>query len=438
MNIGVVLVIEGGSALPFQQVSALLAERVPLVPRLRQRLQRTPPGCGRSLWVDAADFELDHHLEQLAVAQLDAPSGAAGRPDENAPPASLLSAAVTFVCTPLPRDRPLWAARWVTGPGDGDAALVLSAHHCLADGLGGLAVLAALCDEGSDAEGAVAPPAAPARPFPSPPPRSREVAIEAWQARLKAVRRMPSRMADSAVGVRELLGARRRPQLAERTSLNRPTGPGRRLTTVATPLAGLVEVAHARGCTVNDLVLCSVAGAVGALFRARAERVSELVASVPVSGRRYASADRLGNQTGVMALPVPLLPDPDERLSRIMVLTSDRKGPMRGASSGPLGVAFRALAHLGAFQLFIDHQRLIHTFVTNVRGPAVPWHVAGHRVTSVVPLAITPGNVGVSFDILSYAGQLVVTLVADPAVVPDQDLLTAALADELAHLTVSS
>jgi hypothetical protein len=111
---------------------------------------------------------------------------------------------------------------------------------------------------------------------------------------------------------------------------------------------------------------------------------------------------------------------------------------MRGASSGPLGVAFRALAHLGAFQLFIDHQRLIHTFVTNVRGPAVPWHVAGHRVTSVVPLAITPGNVGVSFDILSYAGQLVVTLVADPAVVPDQDLLTAALADELAHLTVSS
>ena len=42
----------------------------------------------------------------------------------------------------------------------------------------------------------------------------------------------------------------------------------------------------------------------------------------------------------------------------------------------------------------------------------------------MIPVAVTPGNVGVCFDILSYAGDLVVTVVADPDVVAEQDLLT--------------
>jgi hypothetical protein len=40
----------------------------------------------------------------------------------------------------------------------------------------------------------------------------------------------------------------------------------------------------------------------------------------------------------------------------------------------------------------------------------------------------------VCFDILSYAGGLVVTVVADLAIVPEQDLLTSVLAEELARL----
>jgi len=40
----------------------------------------------------------------------------------------------------------------------------------------------------------------------------------------------------------------------------------------------------------------------------------------------------------------------------------------------------------------------------------------------------------VCFDILSYSGRLVVTVVADPNIVPEQDLLTNLLAEELAQL----
>jgi WS/DGAT/MGAT family acyltransferase len=336
-----------------------------------------------------------------------------------------LDVAARFACTPLPRDRPLWAARWVTGLPDGAAALVLVVHHCIADGLGGLAVLAALADGGRDL---------PADDFPREPPTMRDLFTEAWRQRARGLRRTGMRLRRSSAGLRELFGERHRPRLVARTSLNRPTGPSRRLTTVSLPLSPLAETAHTRGCTVNDVLLTAVAGAMGEVLRARGELVTEIVASVPISSRRATTVERLGNETGVLPLTLPLVTDTSERLRRIALVTKARRTASRGSSAGPLGLAFRSLAAVGAFKAMIEHQRLVHTFVTNVRGPAEALSLAGHRVTSVVPIAITPGNVGVSFDILSYAGTLVLTVVADPGVVPEQDALTAAIERELASL----
>jgi hypothetical protein len=45
----------------------------------------------------------------------------------------------------------------------------------------------------------------------------------------------------------------------------------------------------------------------------------------------------------------------------------------------------RAWGALGAFKLFIDHQRLVHTFVTNVCGPEAVVHVAGHPIVAMIP-----------------------------------------------------
>ena len=73
----------------------------------------------------------------------------------------------------------------------------------------------------------------------------------------------------------------------------------------------------------------------------------------------------------------------------------------------------------------------MNTFVTNVRGPEETVEIAGHRVLAVIPVALVTGNVGVAFDVLSYADRLVVTVVADPGLVPDQDELTRGLATEL-------
>ena len=58
----------------------------------------------------------------------------------------VMEAAARLVCTPLPKDRPLWTLRWVEGLPDGRIAVVLVVHHVPADGMGGLAVLASLAD----------------------------------------------------------------------------------------------------------------------------------------------------------------------------------------------------------------------------------------------------------------------------------------------------
>ena len=67
MNIAAVLVVEGGEALSLAEVRATLAVRLPRVRRLRQRIVPAALGCGRPVWVDAADFDLSRHLAEVAL-----------------------------------------------------------------------------------------------------------------------------------------------------------------------------------------------------------------------------------------------------------------------------------------------------------------------------------------------------------------------------------
>ncbi len=62
----------------------------------------------------------------------------------------------------------------------------------------------------------------------------------------------------------------------------------------------------------------------------------------------------------------------------------------------------------------------------------------GHRISAVVPAAVNPGNIGVSFDVLSYAGVLSVTAVADPDIVMELDPLTEALSTAFRRLIDAS
>jgi WS/DGAT/MGAT family acyltransferase len=410
---GVILLLDQDGDLDLAQARQLIAERVPAVPRLRQRLIRPSFGCGGPIWVDDPHFDIRRHVRAVACR---APG------DESA----LLEAAMAVIAAPLPRTAPLWSAVLITGLADGSIALVLVLHHALADGVGGLAVLANLID---------APAHSPAGSFPRPAPAMASLARDAFGSRLQSMRHS----ARSWQLLRASMGASGglRPPRAAPCSLNQPTGPRRHLSVVRVDLAALRAAAHRHGVTVNDALLVAVAGALHQVLQARGEHVGTLVVTVPVSGRRPGSGPALGNMVSPMLVAVPATGDPGERMERVAAQVRAHKA----AAAGPppiavLGWLFRPLAALGGYHWYMNHQRRFHTLVSHVRGPAEPVTFGGSTITSAIPAGVAEGgNITVYFEVLSYAGTLTLTLtltaITDPGHFPDPSTLTGALRDEL-------
>jgi WS/DGAT/MGAT family acyltransferase len=410
-QVGAILRFAPGAHLSAGAVRDALADRIRGIPRLRQQLVSTPPGCGRPVWVDDPGCDITRHVHAVRCP----PPG-----DEEA----LLRVAADVVTRRLPPDQPLWSATLVTHLAADACALIVVFHHVLADGMGGLAVLANLVD-GVDSP----------RPtdFPRPKPSWRRLAGDAAVGRLRALTRLagvPARLRDALAELRP--GATPR---APRCSLNRPVGTRRRFGIVRADLAEVRSVGHDHGATVNDVVLAAVGGALSSRLAHRGEHVDHVVVSAPISGRTQATAAQLGNQVGVIPVTLRTSGRPLDRLGAIGDATRAHKTGTRGASAALLAPVFRALAMLGALRWLIERQHLVTTFVTNLRGPDAPVSFLGATIAEVVPLNMVTGNVTVAFAVLSYAGTLTVTVTVDADAVPDSGLLVDALRAELDALT---
>ena len=414
---GAVLVLDTGPDFSVPAARRLLGERVRAIPRLRQRLLAAPPGCGTPFWADDPGFDPCAHIRQVSCP----PPG-----DERA----LLDVAAAQLERRMPRRRPLWSAVFVTGLAGGGTGLIVIMDHVLADGVAGLAVLAGLADQFA---GSLADPDAD---FPRPAPRARALAADAWARRLRHVARPAVSLRRLRQGLAELGGAR--PPRALPTSLNKPAGPRRRLDVVTADLAAVRELGHAHGGTVNDVVLAAAAGALRTLLAARGEDLPRVTVSVPVSARQAVTGGQLGNQVGVMPVTVPADGDLGTRVSRAAAITRDRKFQGRGTSAALLASAFLLLARARMLRWFLDRQHIIHTLVTNLRGPGERLTIAGAPVRALIVIPAIAGNVTVTFGVLSYAGTLRITVLSDPAGMPDAPALADALHDELDGIGVCS
>ncbi len=412
MQVGAVLVLDAAT-LDIGQTKAAIAERISVIPRLRKLLVHTPPGCGRPVWIDDADFELDNHVDFLVCPT---PGGEA----------ELLAVAATAIGTRLPPGRPLWRMVIVSGLNGPRVALVVAFHHVLADGIGGLAVLANLVDGASTGHAA---------DFPRPAPSAATLAADSARARLCSFARLPSTAGRLGATFRQIRSASK--GRAERCSLNSPTGARRRFRVARVDLDAIHRAAHANCTTINDVVLSAATSALNKLLLSRGDPVRSFVVSVPVSARTETNATELGNQVGVIRLELPATGDPFERLHTISVATRTGKLTAPTESAAFVGSLFRTLGRLGVFRWFINRQRLVHTFTTNLRGPDTLLHFLGEPIIDVIPVAIVTGNVTVSFAALSYCGKLVITVIADPEACPDLDLLADAFQNDLDHLVAS-
>ena len=408
LQVGAALILEAPGELDVGGLRTVLQQRIAAVPRLRQRLQKVPLGCGRPIWVDDPGFTIDDHVTVVT-------------PHPEADGAGLLDIAADLVAKPLPDDRPLWSATLVPGMTGGRAGLVLVMHHVVGDGLAGLAVLRGLVD-GSATSAATA--------VPRPRPTRAALAKDARRERIRSLQRLPRALGRLVAAFDEL-----RPSLAGRAqpcSLNKPTGPRRSIRTIVVDLHHVRELAHSSGATVNDLVLTAVTGALHQLLIDRGERLDNLVISVPFAARTRTEPGQLGNRSGVIPVSLPTNGGFCDRLTAISAIMRSAKQYERGASTAVLGPVFRLLARLGLYQYFIDHQPFVHTFVSDLRGPDEPLSLLGCRVLEVVPLSVATGNVTVSFTALSYDKRLVITMIFDPETCPDADRLSSALKSQFA------
>ncbi|MGE5831175.1 MAG: wax ester/triacylglycerol synthase domain-containing protein [Micromonosporaceae bacterium] len=415
-QIGAVLVLDAEAAFDVSRAQELIAQRILAIPRLRQRLVRVPPGCGRAIWVDDADFDVRRHVREVRCRN---PG------DQQA----LLDLAAAVVTEPLPRSRPLWSAVLITGLADNAVALVIVVHHVLVDGIGGLAVLATLVDQG------IGPASQPAVAFPRRPPSTGRLAIDAVRGRLRAVLRVPA--AWRRLRVSMAAGGGLAPARAAPCSLVQRTGPRRRIAVVRADRGNLRAAAHRHGGTVNDAVLAAIAGALYRVLVTRGESIDTIAIAVPVAGRRSATASELGNQVGPMLVTVPGASTPSERIRRVAATVRARKDSAAGPPPiAVLGTLFRVAAAFGAYHWYMNHQQRMHTLVSHVRGPEQPITFGDAPINTIIPAAVgEAGNITVSFEVLSYAGTVTITAIADPDHFPDLSNLTDALQGELALLT---
>ncbi len=340
-HVGGVCVLDAKSApqpLTLDRLTAVLAERLPLVPVLRRKLLNVPLGLDQPYWVDDPDFDIEYHIREIALP----------RPGSDA---QLTEQIARLHARPLDRSRPLWEIYLITGLAKRRAAVYTKIHHSAIDGVSGAELLTVLLD--LQPEGREVPPAASFEPARPPSPVSLAVlaaARLAWRpvqtvrVTNEMIRVVPTLAPVLSGFVGGMLGLNRgdgevistRLGSAPATPFNRPITQHRRVAFRSVSLDQVKAVKNAFGVSVNDVVLAMCAGA---LRRWLAERdalpESPLITMIPVSIRDPASQGALGNKVSAMLAMLPThVSEPAERLVAVHAATQLAKSQQASIPQG--------------------------------------------------------------------------------------------------------
>ncbi len=415
-------------------VRQVVATRLLCFPRFLRRPVADALGAS---WHEHAEFDLDQHF---VLAQLPAPGGRA----------ELQDLAARLASERLDPARPLWQIHFVERYGTG-SAWVLRVHHCYADGMAMVRVLLSLTEQDSGPALAAAQAAAslgshraaageggPAgRPlvdwldhFVQPAGDILENAL-AEGARLleSGVHRLfhpddAAHLAAQAGGMAaefaRVVALPDDPATPLRGELS-----GVKHVAWAAPLelADVRTVGRALGCTVNDVLMATVAGALGAHLReTHGFDTTELVlrASVPINLRAAEEPMALGNKFGLVFVDLPVgTRNPLQRAFQMHDTMRAIKGslqpPMTLAVLGMIGMLPSAL-QASAIELFSRKGTLV---ASNVPGPQAPLHLCGQRVSEMYFWVPQSGSMGIGVSILSYAGKVFFGIIADRNLLED-------------------
>ncbi len=381
-------------------------------------------------WVGDEDFDIHRHVVREKLKR--------GRGQGER--AALQERVGVLASEPLDPARPLWQFHLIDGY-EGGSALIARVHHCIGDGIALISVMMTITDGGSD-----------------PPPRKRKTRNGGDDAgsdglagaALKVLDGLSSRaaglagasldrslelLADPQQGLAGViagarLGAKVMRDIAAMALMNddsptllkgRPSGAKRVAWGEPIALADVKAIGHALGCSINDVLLACVAGAIGAWLRDEGDDPAgkEIRAMVPVNLRPIEDAWQLGNRFGLAPLVLPIgIDNPVARVAAVRARMSELK-----SSYQPL-LAFAVLAVAGQMVQTVQDALLglfakkATAVMTNVPGPPVPLTFCGSTLRQTMFWVPASGEIGVGVSILSYGGGVQFGLITDEALCP--------------------
>ncbi|MGI9123589.1 MAG: WS/DGAT domain-containing protein, partial [Mycobacterium sp.] len=187
-------------------------------------------------------------------------------------------------------------------------------------------------------------------------------------------------------------------------------------------LPAVKAVAKANGCTVNDVLVATVASTLHDYLQAQDARCSSVAFMVPVNLKPLdlTMPETLGNEFALTQLELPT-DEPDAL--KVQQLAKRRMD--RDKAGNEAAVAFRLQAVIAKLSRSL-YQASVNLFtkrtlgvLTNVPGPPIPVYLAGSLVQSIVGWAPLAGNQPMSFSICSYNGTVTVGIACDTALVPN-------------------
>lgn len=430
MHMGVVLMFEAAAlmsddgTLDIEHIRAFIASRLHRVPRYRQRLAWVPL-YRQPVWIDDENFNVHYHVRHTSLP----------RPGDLRTLKRLVG---RIMSQQLDRGKPLWELWIVEGLEDGRIAMIGKVHHCMVDGIAGADMLAELLSPVPDPTIEEAP-----RWLPDPAPTSGRLVVHEFLRRrvqsLGVLRHVGQALRDpggmwqsvlaGAEAISEVVSAAFPPVSNSPINPSR-ISPHRRFDWVRFELDRAKEIRGRLGGTVNDVVLATVAGAMGRFLRRRGVRPEDLNfrALVPVSTRPDAERGRTGNRVALLFAQLPIgEADPRRRLERVIetTCTLKRSNQAHGtelieAFGEWMGSSF--LARTGQLGALV---RAFNMVVTNIPGPSVPLYLLNARLLETYPLVPLYRNQAVGIALFSYRDHLHWGLNTDWDRVPDlHDLVT--------------
>ena len=403
---------------------AALCERIEdkLLKYERFRQKVVPDAMGFN-WVTDPEFDIHNHVLHQKLTR---ERGQSER-------VALQALAGELANTPLDPDRPLWQFHLIDDY-EGGSAVVLRIHHCIGDGISLISVMMSITDGGMD-----------------PPKRQRREAPESEGEWLWDMMRPLTGLATKAIGggVARSMEMLSNPQQGIAGSIDmlrlgakvlgdisamalmsddsptllkgQPLGQKIVAWGEPLPLDGVKAIGKALGCSINDVLLACVAGAIGAYLREQGDDPAgkEIRAMVPVNLRPLEKAWQLGNQFGLAPLILPIgIDNPVERVYAVR----QRMNELKDSYQPVLAFAVLAVAGLMikpvqdmVLELFSKKTTAV---MTNVPGPAKPLKFCGATLRQTMFWVPASGNIGMGVSILSYGGGVQFGLITDKQLCP--------------------